>query len=80
MTTSKIAITINETTLNRLDFLVKSGFYPNRSRAIQEAVTEKLERLEKTRLARESAKLNPKYEQKLSEEGFESEIDEWPEY
>jgi len=80
MATSKIAITIEQNTLNRLDLLVKSHFFPNRSRAIQEAVAEKLERLEKDRLARESAKLNPRFEQDLSEEGFETEIDGWPEY
>ena len=55
MATSKIAITIDQSTLNKLDLLVKSNFFPNRSRAIQEAVAEKLERLEKSRLARESA-------------------------
>lgn len=80
MATSKIAITIDRNTLKRLDLLVKSHLFPNRSRAIQEAVAEKLERLEKTRLARECAKLDPKFEQELSEEGFETEIDEWPEY
>ena len=80
MATAKIAITIDQNTLNRLDFLVKSRLFPNRSRAIQEAVTEKIERIEKSRLARECAKLNPKFEQELSEEGFEMEIDEWPEY
>lgn len=80
MSTSKIAITIDSNTLNRLDLLVKSNMFPNRSRAIQEAVAEKLKRLEKTRLERECAKLNPKFEQELSEEGFETEIDEWPEY
>ena len=80
MATSKIAITIDKNTLNRLDLLVKSHFFPNRSRAIQEAVAEKLQRLEKSRLARECAKLDPKFEQALSEEGFETEIDEWPEY
>ncbi len=80
MATSKIAITIEQNTLKRLDLLVKSRFFPNRSRAIQEAVAEKLERLEKSRLARECAKLDPKFEQDLSEEGFETEIDEWPEY
>ena len=79
MATSKIAITIDQNTLNRLDLLVKSRIFPNRSRAIQEAVTEKLERLEKSRLARECAKLDPNYEQALSEEGFGTEIDEWPE-
>ena len=80
MATSKIAITIDRNTLNRLDLLVKSHLFPNRSRAIQEAVAEKLERLETNRLARECAKLDPKFEQDLSEEGFETEIDEWPEY
>lgn len=80
MATSKIAITIDQNTLNRLDLLVKSHLFPNRSRAIQEAVAEKLQRLEKSRLARECAKLNPPFEQALSEEGLETEIDEWPEY
>ncbi len=80
MATSKIAITIDQNTLNRLDLLVKSHLFPNRSRAIQEAVAEKLERLERTRLARECAKLDRKFEQDLSEEGFDKEIDEWPDY
>ena len=80
MATSKIAITIDQNTLNRLDLLVKSHLFPNRSRAIQEAVAEKLQRLEKSRLSRECAKLNPQFEQALSEEGLETEIDEWPEY
>lgn len=80
MVTSKIAITIDQNTLNRLDLLVKSHIFPNRSRAIQEAVAEKLARLEKTRLARECAKLDPKFEQNLTEEGLETEMDEWPEY
>jgi len=80
MATSKIAITIDQNTLNRLDLIVKSNLFPNRSRAIQEAVVEKIQRIEKSRLARECAKLDPKIEQALSEEGFEMEIDEWPEY
>lgn len=80
MATSKIAITIDRNTLSRLDLLVKAHLFPNRSRAIQAAVAEKLERIEKTRLARECAKLDPKFEQDLSEEGFETEIGEWPEY
>ena len=80
MTKSKIAITMDQNTLNRLDLLVKSHLFPSRSRAIQEAVTDKLKRLEKNRLAIECAKLDPKFEQDLSEEGFETEIDEWPEY
>ena len=80
MTASKIAITIDDNTLKRLDILVKSKFFPNRSKAIQEAVTEKLMRIEKSRLARECAKLDPDFEQSLAEEGFSSELEEWPEY
>ena len=47
MTTAKIAITIEEDILSRLDFLVKSHTFPNRSKAIQEAVKEKLNKIEK---------------------------------
>jgi len=80
MATSKIAITIEQNLLNRLDFLVKSRVFPNRSRAVQEAVAEKLKRIEKKRLARECAKLDPGFEQAMAEEAFETEIDKWPEY
>ena len=79
MATAKIAITIDQTTLSRLDFLVKAEIFPNRSRAIQQAVVEKLDRLEKGRLALECAKLDPEFEQNLAEEGFDMELDEWPE-
>ncbi len=80
MTTSKIAITIDQNLLHRLDFLVKSQRFTNRSRAIQEAVAEKLARIERSRLAQECAKLDPKFEQEIAEEGFAAEINEWPEY
>jgi len=80
MATSKIAITIDQNLLHRLDFLVKSQRFTNRSRAIQEAVAEKLARIERSRLAQECAKLDPKFEQEMAEEGFVTEMDEWPEY
>jgi metal-responsive CopG/Arc/MetJ family transcriptional regulator len=80
MAASKIAITIDEKLVKQLDNLVNSRVFPNRSKAIQEAVQEKLKRMEKTRLAEECAKLDPKYEQTLAEEGFSSELEEWPEY
>ena len=80
MAASKIAITMEEKLVKRLDDLVRSRILPNRSKAIQEAVAEKLERMEKTRLAAECAKLDPKYEQTLAEEGFSSELEEWPDY
>ena len=80
MAASKIAITLEKNMVKRLDMLVKSNIFPNRSKAIQEAVTEKLKRIEKSRLAQECAKLDPKFEQSLAEEGFTSELGEWPEY
>jgi metal-responsive CopG/Arc/MetJ family transcriptional regulator len=80
MAASKIAITIDDNTLKRLDILVKSKFFPNRSKAIQQAVTEKLMRIEKSRLAQECTKLDPDFEQSLAEESFSSELEEWPEY
>ncbi|MBW1807332.1 MAG: ribbon-helix-helix protein, CopG family [Deltaproteobacteria bacterium] len=80
MATSKIAITIEEKIVKRLDKLVKEQVYPSRSRAIQEAVEEKLKRLERSRLARECAKLDPAYEKALAEEGMTAEQGEWPEY
>ena len=80
MAASKIAITIDDNMLKQLDILVKSKLFPNRSRAIQEAVAEKLMRLERSRLAQECAKLDSDFEQSLAEEGFSSELKEWPEY
>ena len=80
MSTAKIAITIEEETLGKLDRLVSSKVFPNRSKAIQEAIQEKLARVNKSRLARECAKLNPAVEKAIAEEGFSQEIDQWPEY
>ena len=80
MAASKIAITIDNKLVKQLDDLVHAQVFPNRSKAIQEAVEEKLRKMEKTRLVRECSKLDPKYEQAMAEESFSAELDEWPEY
>lgn len=80
MAVSKVAITLDEGTLQRVDQLVDRHVYPNRSRVIQEAVAEKLARIDRSRLARESAKLEPKEERALAEEGLTEEMDQWPAY
>jgi Arc/MetJ-type ribon-helix-helix transcriptional regulator len=80
MAASKIAITIDQKTLTRLDRLVKEHVYPNRSKAIQAALHEKLIRLETNRLAIECDKLDPREEKILAEEGFSMENETWPEY
>lgn len=77
---SKIAISLDKQVLNRVDRLVREALFPNRSQAIQVAVEEKLERLERSRLARECTKLDPKFEKSLAEEGLTEELAEWPEY
>jgi metal-responsive CopG/Arc/MetJ family transcriptional regulator len=79
MTVQKIAITIDETLLRRVDRLISEKRFPNRSRAIQEAVREKLERMESNRLTRELAKLDPIFEQKFADEDM-GDFQEWPEY
>jgi metal-responsive CopG/Arc/MetJ family transcriptional regulator len=80
MARAKVAISLDENTLNQLDLLVKAHVFPNRSQAIQEAVAEKISRLDRSRLARECAKVDPAFEKALAEEGLSTELAEWPEY
>ena len=80
MSSVKVAITLDRETLSRVDGLVSRSICPNRSRAIQAAVAEKLARMERSRLASECAKLDPKFERALAEEGLGQELEAWPEY
>jgi metal-responsive CopG/Arc/MetJ family transcriptional regulator len=80
MSTAKIAITIDDKLVKKIDSLVQKRIFPNRSRAIQEAVTEKLLRLDKNRLAKECSKLDKIFEHELAEIGLASEVESWPEY
>ena len=70
MPTAKVAITIEDVDLRKVDRLVRSKVFPNRSRLIQEAVREKLQRIDRSQLARECAKLDPQEEKALAEEGL----------
>lgn len=76
----KIAVTLDEKLLKKVDRMVSRHVFLNRSKAIQAAVTEKLMRLEKIRLAQECLKLNASHEQELAEEGMATEITKWPLY
>lgn len=80
MATAKVAITLDKKTLDRLDWLVKNRLFPNRSRLIQKAVEEKLDRMERSRLARECVKLDPPFEKAMAEEGMSEELSQWPQY
>lgn len=80
MAKAKLAVTLDEDTLSELDRLVARRVYPNRSRVIEEAVKEKLARMNHSRLARECALLDPMFEQAMAEEGVGEELSQWPEY
>ena len=80
MPVAKVAITLERELLQRVDRLVAERGFASRSGLIQEAIRQQLQRLDRSRLARESAKLNPKFEQRVAEEGMSRELDEWPEY
>lgn len=80
MNKRKIAVTVDGNIIKHLDNLVKKHIFENRSQAVQEAVREKLERMDRSRLARECAKLNPAFEKEIAEEGISGELSEWPAY
>jgi metal-responsive CopG/Arc/MetJ family transcriptional regulator len=80
MAAAKVAITIEDQLLKRIDRLVAQRRFPNRSQAIQEAVRDKLDRLERGRLARECAKLKKSSEQRMADEGLAEDFEEWPEF
>jgi Arc/MetJ-type ribon-helix-helix transcriptional regulator len=77
MSTVKVAISMEEHYVHELDRLVQSHVYPNRSKAVQDAVADKLTRLAKTRLLRECRKLNKTEERTAAETWLLSE-EEWP--
>lgn len=80
MSNVKVAISIDQTLLAQIDQMVKEKAFPSRSNAIQNAIHEKLNRINRNRLAHECSKLDVKFEQALAEEGLSKELNEWPEY
>ena len=80
MPAEKVAITLDRELLKEIDRGVKSGVFKNRSRAIEEAVREKLERHRKRRLLTEAKKLNLREERALADEGITGEEATWPAY
>ncbi len=76
----KIAITLDEEFIGELDRLVSEHVFQSRSQAIQEAVSEKLLRMKRSRLAIQCGKLEPVDEKALAEEGLPEDLRLWPEY
>lgn len=79
MSSAKVAISLDPDSLRQVDHLVQRGVFPSRSKLIQDAVEEKLQRIRRVRLSQECAKLDRATEQAESEEIFSGES-EWPEY
>ena len=69
MNSRKIATSLESELLDEVDALVKRHQFPSRSRVIQEAVKEKLNRLNQSLLAQECLKLDQEYEKAFAEEG-----------
>jgi metal-responsive CopG/Arc/MetJ family transcriptional regulator len=80
MPKTKVALTIDSKLLERVDELVARRRFRNRSQAIEAALADKLERLARTRLARESTKLDPREEKGLADEGLAEDLATWLEY
>jgi metal-responsive CopG/Arc/MetJ family transcriptional regulator len=80
MPKTKVALTLDAELVQRVDELVARRRFRNRSQAIESALADKLQRLARTRLARESAKLNVRDEKRLADEGLAEDFASWPEY
>src|SRR5712691_5555429 len=70
MSATKVAISMDETLLQRLDRLVKARSFRSRSEVVQEAGSKKISRVDKSALARERAKLDRKSERAMADEGL----------
>ena len=80
MARARIAVTLDEDLLARIDDLVRAEHFSSRSQAVQTAVREMLEGMRTSRLAGECAKLDPAFERAMAEEGLSGETREWPAY
>jgi Arc/MetJ-type ribon-helix-helix transcriptional regulator len=80
MVTTKVAITIDSELIAQVDDLVTQQVFPNRSKAIQSAIEDKLVSFRRSRLERELMNLDPLEEQQLADEGIAQEFPRCPEY
>jgi Arc/MetJ-type ribon-helix-helix transcriptional regulator len=80
MAVTKVEISLDSDLLECLDRWVAEQLFPDRSRAVEEAVREKLERFAVTRLSPACAQLDQRNESDLAVEGLIVDAGEWPEY
>lgn len=80
MPKTKVALTLDAALLEQVDAMVAKRRFRNRSQAVEAALSDKLHRLARTRLATEAAKLDPVEEKRVADEGVLGALDGWPEY
>lgn len=80
MSATKIEVSIDNALLQRVDQVLKAHSFHSRSQIVQQALSEKMSRMDTEALARECAKLDPGAEQAMAEEGLESDLASWPKY
>jgi metal-responsive CopG/Arc/MetJ family transcriptional regulator len=80
MSIAKIAVSIDDKQLKKIDFYVKKHVFKNRSQAFQLAISHTLEQLEHKRLEKECAKLDVNEEQELADMGLDEDLTSWPKY
>jgi metal-responsive CopG/Arc/MetJ family transcriptional regulator len=77
---TRITISIERRLLEQLDSTIGHGKFPNRSAAIADALRAMLQRFSRDRLREECAKLDPRSERALADEGLWSDLADWPKY
>ena len=75
---AKVALSLDADVVRRVDELVGKSAFTSRSHAVEVALREKLERIDRRRLSEEVARLDPDREKRLAEEGVEGELESWP--
>ena len=75
-----VVLTLDDKLVRRVDELVSRQKFRNRSQAVEAALAANLQRFDRTRLARECAKLDPTEERRLADEGLAATAETWPEY
>jgi len=80
MRKTKLVITLDTELLAEVDAMVRERRFASRSAAIQQALSEKVRRMRRGRLAAECAKLDPAEERSIAEVGLAEEASQWPPY
>jgi len=80
MSVAKIAISIDDKLLAKLDGFISQKKFKTRSQAIQMAVESTVARLDHKRLIHACLQLDPHAERTLSDEGLTKDLEEWPEF